>query len=73
MRWPRYFVKIDMDETVRWLARLGDGGATGEAWNGSAWIPTESVMDSLVGGDPLFDEITEETARTVMPAAFAGL
>ncbi|MEJ7629447.1 MAG: hypothetical protein WKF54_07635 [Nocardioidaceae bacterium] len=36
------------------------------------WIPAENVMDSIVRGDPLFDEITEADARRGRPEAFAG-
>ena len=43
----------------------------GEAWNGTEWIETELVMDAIVRGDPLTDEITEAEARQIMPAAFA--
>jgi len=67
----RYFVKITMDGTVRWLSRLADT-AGGETWRSDmGWVPSEGVMDSIVRGDPLFDEITEEDARKALPEAVA--
>jgi hypothetical protein len=68
----RYFVKIDMDETVRWLARFDMETMSTQAWNGTEWIQSDTVMDSIVRGDPLFDELPEAQARTIMPAAFNG-
>jgi len=74
MATTQYFKKISgRDNRVRWIARLvidDHKSVVGEAWNGTEWIETDLVMDSLVGGDPLHDEITKAEAEALVPAAF---
>jgi hypothetical protein len=41
-----------------------------QAWSGTEWVPTEIVMRALTKGDTDLDEITEEQAREIVPAAF---
>ena len=67
----RYFVMVsgaDFDR-IMGVLRLRDE-VVQEVWTGTAWEPTELVMDALVGGDPLLDEVSAADAERHRPAAF---
>lgn len=78
----RYFIRVDArtGEMVGRLLRLAIDDAKHtldeEGWNADtgAWERMEGapIMDRLIQGDPLFDEITVAQARELTPEAFAS-
>lgn len=69
----RYFARWNGDRVIG-ICRLAvddeKRSLREELWNGTAWEPTEIVMRSLTAGDTDLDEITEDQAWQIAPAAF---
>ncbi len=69
----RYFARRNGDRVIG-ICRLAidDDKRTllEQIWTATGWQPTEIVMRALTKGDTDLDEITEDQAREIYPAAF---
>jgi hypothetical protein len=63
----RYFVRATFTGPPTVMRRIG---VVDEAWAGSEWVPTKSIIDWMFGDDDNVDEVGPAVARATAPAAF---